>query len=78
MSELERRLLVCFSDAFPDLPKAQLSSLSQGSHAEWDSVAHVTLVALLGEEFGLELSPDEIEEATSFARMLEVVSRHRP
>lgn len=76
MPDIERRLLACFSSAFPDLPESQLSSVSQASHSEWDSVAHVTLIALLSEEFAIELSPDEIEEVTSFAKMLAVVTGH--
>jgi len=73
MNQIETRLLACFASAFPERPEGELSGLSQASHAEWDSVAHVTLIALLGEEFAIELTPDEIEEVSSFATMLALV-----
>jgi acyl carrier protein len=34
--------------------------------AAWDSVTHVTLLSAISEEFGVEFSPDEFEELTSY------------
>jgi acyl carrier protein len=36
------------------------------SVSEWDSVAAISLIVVLEEEFGTEISPDEIENLISF------------
>ena len=36
------------------------------SVSEWDSVAAISLIVVLEEEFGAEISPDEIENLISF------------
>lgn len=36
------------------------------SVSEWDSVAAISLVVVVEEEFGTEISPDEIENLISF------------
>jgi acyl carrier protein len=73
MDEIESRVLECFSNVFPSLPRERLSSLNQASVAEWDSVMHVTLLASLAEEFGFEIDYEAAEELRSFALVVEHV-----
>jgi acyl carrier protein len=75
MIDLKARVLDCFSSVFPDLPATDLLRVSQASHAAWDSVAHVTLFAVLSEEFGVEFDFEELEQANSFETVLEMVQR---
>ena len=37
--------------------------------ADWDSVAQVTLLTVIGEEFGIEVDFEEFEGATSFEEL---------
>lgn len=37
--------------------------------ADWDSVAQVTLLTVIGEEFGIEIDFEEFEGATSFQEL---------
>ncbi|MGA2531554.1 MAG: acyl carrier protein [Candidatus Aminicenantales bacterium] len=66
MSELNDRLIRCFSAVFPrlaieDIPAARLESVE-----EWDSLAALRLVAVLEEEFGLRIDLSDLQELSSF------------
>lgn len=69
MDETQRRLTNCFRVVFPDLPEAEISSASQETVAAWDSVAAITLVNVIEEEFGVELDLDDMGELDSFPRI---------
>jgi acyl carrier protein len=77
MDEIEARVLECFGNVFPGVPRDKLSRLSQASIAEWDSVLHVTLLAALAEEFQMDLDYEVAEDLRSFALVLDYV-RNRP
>ena len=55
MAELRDRLIRCFSFAFPSLEESEIVAADLGRLSEMDSLAGVTLVALIDEEFGVEL-----------------------
>jgi acyl carrier protein len=76
MDELEARVLECFANVFPGIPRERLARLSQAASAEWDSVMHVTLLAALGEEFGFEIDFEVAEELRSFALVANYVRDH--
>jgi acyl carrier protein len=73
MDEIEARVLSCFANVLPGLPREQLPRASQASVAEWDSVMHVTLLAALAEEFQFEIDYEAAEELRSFALVLDHV-----
>jgi acyl carrier protein len=58
---------------FPDLSPAEIPRASTSTVSAWDSIASVTLVSLIEEEFGLQIALDELEELTSFELVLSVV-----
>jgi hypothetical protein len=68
-----QRLTECFRQVFPQVPPASIGGASQSTVAEWDSVAQITLLSLVGESFGLEIDFEEFENATSFATILEFI-----
>jgi acyl carrier protein len=67
------RLVGCFEKVFPNLSRSDISAADHGSIAAWDSLAHVTLLSLVGEEFGIDIDFEEFEGATSFAAILDLV-----
>jgi acyl carrier protein len=75
MDETERRVVECLAAVFSDLPEAELTTLDQTTHAIWDSVAHATLIAALGEAFEHDFEYEAFAEATTYARLLAVVRR---
>jgi len=66
----EDRLLECFSAVFPGIPREQLRTADSYSLKGWDSVALVTLIAAVEEEFGITLAPDSYSGLTSFKAFL--------
>lgn len=66
MSELETRLLRCFASVFPALSREELRTVNAESTGILDSLSMVTLVAVIQEEFNVEIAPEIICQLTSF------------
>ena len=49
--------------------------MSMGSLASWDSLAGITLLSLIEEEFGLGISPDDAAGLVSFGLILDYLRR---
>jgi acyl carrier protein len=77
MDEMETRLARCFSSVFPELAAEQIRSASMDSVPAWDSLAAVTLVAVLQEEFGLQINLMDLPELVSFAAVQNYVREHK-
>ena len=67
------RLAGCFKQVFPDLPADEIPNASVENLAAWDSIAHITLLNLIQEEFKVEIDLDEFDQATSFNAMLKLI-----
>lgn len=65
-SQLEQ----CFSAVFTELDEAAIAQASVVSVQEWDSVASVTLVAVVEEEFGIDVAPEDLDKFVSFSSIL--------
>jgi acyl carrier protein len=63
MDQIEKRLTECFFSVLPDLTPEEVSGASPASVAGWDSVATVTLITAVEEEFGISI---EIEDPAQF------------
>jgi acyl carrier protein len=78
MTKVEEKLSYCFSLAFPKLDPSQRATATSENTSGWDSVAQVTLLTLIGEEFGIDIDFEEFEGATSFealaSRIREITS----
>lgn len=70
MTDLRVRLLRCFGLVFPDLSEAEMLHASRASLARWDSLAMITLMAVLEEEFGVAPEPEELADLESFDLIL--------
>jgi hypothetical protein len=64
------RLTRCFQVVFPSLTAMEAMGARQERIAAWDSVAQVTLLAVVEEEFDLTLSQDGMDVVDSFDGML--------
>ena len=74
MDKIKEKLVRCFSSAFPKMDPSQYATASAENTSEWDSVAQVTLLTLIGEEFGMEIDFLEFEGATSFEALANRIS----
>ena len=50
---------------------------SQEEHAEWDSMAYMSVVARVEDEFGVEATAENIEEFASLDGILKVIETTR-
>ena len=66
MSNQEQLLIRCFASVFPGLTEEEIQNASTDSVGIWDSLSTVTLVAVIQEEFGLEIDPEVLPNLDSF------------
>jgi len=66
MSELESRLIRCFSSVFSALTPEEIRAASAQSLAAWDSLAAVTLAAVVQQEFSVQIDLLDLPELDSF------------
>jgi acyl carrier protein len=69
VSELDDRLSALFRATFPDLGRRNLSDVTRDTVAGWDSIAVMTLFALIEEEFGERFDLEEAAEWASYAQI---------
>ena len=69
MNNLQERLSACFTNVFPDLAASEIPQASTDTLSSWDSLAHVTLLSTIAEEFNQQFEMEDFEELTSYARI---------
>jgi len=65
-ASIRRRLQQCFQAVFPRLKQADIATASSETVSDWDSVAQVTLISVVEEEFAVVLPEEEYGEMLSF------------
>jgi len=75
MHDTAERLTKCFIAVFPDVDPGQIATAKPATVGDWDSVATVTLVSVLEEEFRIEIDSDDIEYLLSFGDALTYLNR---
>ena len=73
-NNIKEKLAHCFSLAFPEMKPSQYATATTENTKAWDSVLQVTLLTLIGEEFGIEIDFAEFEGATSFESLASRIS----
>jgi len=64
-----QRLAKCFEIVFPDLPRAEIAGASTATLQAWDSVAAITLMNVVEDEFGLQIDLDDLASLDSFENL---------
>jgi acyl carrier protein len=70
MGDVRARLTTCFSAVFPSVAENRIPDATASTVQEWDSVASVTLLATIEEEFGVEIDVNDLAELLSFQSIL--------
>jgi acyl carrier protein len=73
MDQVTARLRDCFREVFPDLSDDHVETAVREEMPEWDSLATLTLLTVIEEEFGLQLDDEAIAKLTSFGAVRGVV-----
>lgn len=69
MNDLTERLVNCFVTVFPGLSRQEILRARQDSVPAWDSMAALTLVSVLEEEFQREIDFELLPELNSFEKI---------
>lgn len=75
MPNLEARFIRCLQAVFPKVSADKASTLHPGAIETWDSVATVTLFAVIEEEFGVTIDIDDLESDISAPAILRFLQR---
>ncbi len=70
MDDIKTRLINCFQLVFPDLPESDIPSATQSTLGAWDSVAAITMMNVVEDEFQIEMDLDSLADLDSFDRIL--------
>ncbi|HZQ51067.1 MAG TPA: acyl carrier protein [Bryobacteraceae bacterium] len=75
MNDVKGRLIQVFEAVFPKMPRAAIPAAAQNSVESWDSVAAITLINVIEEEFQIQMDFEDAAELTSFAKILAYLER---
>lgn len=70
------KLRQAFTSTMKLEPSEVVDTLAYGQHAEWDSLAHMAMVAELETAFGLMLDTEEIIAMSSVAEVRRILAGH--
>jgi acyl carrier protein len=74
--EMEERLKKVFKEALGIEEEIINDELKYNEIPQWDSVAHMNLVAEIESEFDIMLETDDIIDMSSFKKAKEIVSKY--
>lgn len=77
MDETRQRLTNCFQVVFPDLPPEALTTASTATVTAWDSIAAITLMNVIEEEFGFQMDLDDLADLDSFEKVYSYLQKRR-
>jgi len=75
LNEHEDRLVRCFASVFADLSPDQIRTATVDSLPKWDSLASVTLVAVIEQEFGIQIDISDLPQLSSFGSIQKYLGR---
>jgi acyl carrier protein len=78
MTNIKDRVTLCFSNVFPGVRPEEIPGSSTASLAAWDSVAHVTLLSSVAEEFGVDFEVEDYDELVSYGRIVDYLEKKSP
>ena len=73
---VSERVASTFRSVFDLDDSVALDELEYNSTRVWDSVAHMTLIAALEQQFDCMLEMDEILEMSSYPKAVEIMGKH--
>jgi acyl carrier protein len=75
MHDWDDRLVRCFAAVFPKLATDHVRAATMASVPGWDSLAFTTLIAVLEQEFGIQIDVSD-SELNSFESIQNYLSKH--
>ena len=78
MTDLQDRLVRCFASVFPTLSEAEIRASDVVPLFDLDSLAGVTLVTLIDQEFGVNVDLPDLLELGSFEAISQFLRKPNP
>ena len=78
MSDVSSKLEQTFRRVFGLPADADVRSMSERTHGQWDSINHITLILAVEQEFSIALTTEEVSDAWSFEAMETLVESKIP
>ena len=75
MNMIEERLATCFAAVFANRSREEIQSATRDSIPEWDSLAAVTLLSLIQQEFNTDIDLFDFENLSSFQELRDHLER---
>ena len=73
---MENKLKEAFTSAL-GIPADQVSDdLKYADHPNWDSVAHMALIAAIEESFDIMIDAEDVIDMSSFAKARQIVAKY--
>jgi len=76
MTALKERVLDCFCAVFPNRSREELLAATRESIPEWDSLAGITLLTVIQQEFHLDIDLGELEHFNSVEAVAKYALAH--
>ncbi len=70
------RVIEAFVRVLGLAPERVTDDLRYGSIPEWDSIAHMSVVAALEEAFGVMIDMDDVIDMSSVGKAREILAKH--
>ena len=75
MDDIKTRLIKCFEAVFPDMPEGEIPSATQSTVPAWDSIAAITLLNVMEDEFQITMDLELVGDLDSFASVYEYLKK---
>ncbi|RTE07929.1 acyl carrier protein [Paenibacillus whitsoniae] len=72
----EQKLKAIFAEALGISESIVVDDLLYNSIEQWDSIAHMSLIAAIDEGFDIMMDTDDVIDLSSFAKAKEILSKY--
>ena len=59
-----------------EIPVEEVENATMESVDKWDSIGQMSLVAMIEDEFGFEMDPDEVMQFNTYTAGLDILKNH--
>ncbi|PIM55162.1 acyl carrier protein [Roseateles chitinivorans] len=73
---MEEKLRSAFADALGTTPDLITDAISYSEFPNWDSVAHMALIAAIEEAFDIMIDAEDVIDMSSFAKAKQIVTKY--
>lgn len=72
----EQKLKTTFAEALGISENVVVDTLAYNSIEQWDSIAHMSLIAAIDEGFDIMMDTDDVIDLSSFAKAKEILKKY--